>query len=68
MTNRTLLTPDEVAKLLNVSTKTLANRRSAGKGPVYTNLDGSIRYPTDALEKYVNKKLHGNKGGIFNGE
>lgn len=42
-----LLTPTQMAARLGVSAKTLANQRSAGKGPKYVKQGGRIRYPVE---------------------
>ena len=39
-----LLTPQDLEKEYGISTKTLANWRSQGKGPAYFKLGNSIRY------------------------
>lgn len=39
------LTPDQMAERLKVSAKTLANLRSAGKGPLFVKAGGRVRYP-----------------------
>jgi hypothetical protein len=39
------LTPEEMAERLQLSTKTLANLRSNGKGPPYVKAGSRVRYP-----------------------
>ena len=53
-------TPREAAAMLQVSTRTLSNKRALGNGPPYLKMDGVIRYPLDGLERYINKNLHHN--------
>ena len=52
--------PKEAADMLQVSTRTLANKRALGNGPSFFKMDGVIRYPLDGLERYINKNLHHN--------
>ena len=37
--------PEEAARILGLSTKTLANLRHAGGGPRYVKLGSAVRYP-----------------------
>jgi len=53
-------TPRQAAEILEISTRTLANKRALGNGPPYLKLNGVIRYPIDAFETYLNKHLHHN--------
>ena len=48
-----LLTPDEVAQLLRVDERTLANWRYRGIGPVFTKLGGLVRYSRPDLDSFV---------------
>lgn len=49
-----LLTTDQAAKILKVSPKTLANKRSKGEGPPFVNpLGKAIRYEYQALMHYA---------------
>jgi len=52
--------PKEAAEMLQVSTRTLSNKRALGNGPSFLKMDGVIRYPLDGLERYINKNLHHN--------
>jgi len=52
--------PKEDADMLQVSTRTLANKRALGNGPTFLKMGGVIRYPLDSLERYINKNLHHN--------
>jgi len=58
--NKLFYKPNEVAKILEISTRTLANKRALGSGPPFLKLNGIIRYPIDAFETYLNKHLHHN--------
>jgi len=52
--------PKEAADMLQVSTRTLSNKRALGNGPPYLKMGAVIRYPLDSLERYINKNLHHN--------
>jgi len=56
--NKLFYKPNEIAKILEISTRTLANKRALGGGPPFLKLNGIIRYPIDAFETYLNKHLH----------
>ncbi len=48
------LTPEEVATVLQVSTKTLANwRYLGGRGPAWIKDGGIVRYPADKLQEWI---------------
>jgi len=56
------LTPSEVSKQLNISTKTLANARSLGKGIDLRYIKfntGTIRYRQSDVDNYMSDKLFG---------
>ena len=48
-----LLTPQDLEREYGISTKTLANWRSQGKGPAYFKLGNAIRYRGGEVEKWV---------------
>jgi hypothetical protein len=48
-----LWTPREVAALLRKSESTLANWRSAGRGPAYLKVEGAVRYRPSVVRKYL---------------
>lgn len=54
-----LLTPDDVAELLGVSIKTLANYRSRHTGPDYLHIGGRVYYTRSAYETYWNNLTGG---------
>jgi excisionase family DNA binding protein len=60
-TNGTYLTPEEVAKRLQVSEGTLANWRSKRRGPPYMKR-GGILYPAEKLDAWEESKLITPKG------
>ena len=52
--DETILTPEDVAKFLCVSEKTLENWRGAGRGPTYRKLSRkAIRYLLADLRAFV---------------
>jgi predicted site-specific integrase-resolvase len=48
-----LLTPEDVAKSLGVTVKTLANWRSAGLGPASLKVGKYARYEPTAVDAYI---------------
>ena len=48
-----LLTPRELAQRWKTSLQSLANRRSAGKGPRFIRIGRSIRYRLSDVEEYL---------------
>jgi len=51
-----LLTPEQVAEYLNISTRTLANWRSTGSNNLpYTKIGRCIRYKEAELNTYIEK-------------
>ncbi|WP_024879575.1 helix-turn-helix domain-containing protein [Methylosinus sp. LW3] len=51
------LTPDDAGALLGVSKITLAAWRVKGGGPAYAKFGRSIRYPREALLKWMNSRV-----------
>lgn len=49
-----LLTAQQLAKLLQVSTRTIWRLRSAGQLPQPIELGGSIRWNRDAVHRWIN--------------
>jgi predicted site-specific integrase-resolvase len=49
-----LMTQHELASLLNIGTATLANWRSAGKGPRFVKLGGKVQYRKIDVEEFIN--------------
>ena len=58
--NKLFYKPNEAANILQITTRTLANKRALGNGPPFIKLGGVIRYPIDVFERYLNKHLHHN--------
>jgi predicted site-specific integrase-resolvase len=52
-----LMTQHELAALLDVTTATLANWRSAGKGPRYAKLSGKVKYRKLDVEEFINGSI-----------
>nr|WP_321482204.1 helix-turn-helix domain-containing protein [uncultured Cohaesibacter sp.] len=56
-----LLTPDQAARVLGLSTKTLANLRSAGGGPLFIKLaNRTIRYRFTDLQAFISQGVKQN--------
>lgn len=54
-----LLTPDDVAAALGVSTKTLANYRARGTGPRHIRVGGKVYYRREDYAAYWNALMGG---------
>jgi predicted site-specific integrase-resolvase len=52
-----LMSQDEVSALLDVNVPTLANWRSAGKGPKFVKLCGRVRYRKVDVEEFINSSV-----------
>jgi predicted site-specific integrase-resolvase len=52
-----LMSQDEVSALLDVNVPTLANWRSAGKGPKFVKLCGRVRYHKVDVEEFINSSV-----------
>lgn len=52
-TREEVLTTEEVARVLRVSTKTLANWRYLHQGPPHFKHGGCVRYPVEALHNWI---------------
>lgn len=53
------LTPDEVAAMLRVDVRTLANWRSAGTGPRFTKVGRLVRYARSDISDYLMRQVMG---------
>ena len=49
----------EVAEMLRVKRQTLSRWRSDGQGPPFVQVEGSIRYPRDGLERWLEDRTLG---------
>ncbi|OJX72803.1 helix-turn-helix domain-containing protein [Leifsonia sp. 71-9] len=49
------LTPQEVSDRIKFSVGTLANWRTQGKGPDYVRQGRRIRYPEEAIERFMSE-------------
>lgn len=57
----TLLTPDQVGKVLGVGLKTLERWRSTGEGPRYLKVSrGTIRYNIDDVDAFIAERYKNN--------
>lgn len=48
-----LMTPKALGEHLGLSEGTLANWRSAGRGPKYVRAGGRVRYPEDEVVRWL---------------
>lgn len=53
------LTAREVAEMLRVSKPTLARWRALDQGPPFMQIEGSIRYPREAVERWLAERTLG---------
>ncbi|MFH1183523.1 MAG: helix-turn-helix domain-containing protein [Chloroflexota bacterium] len=54
MTNT--LTPKEVSKILQVTDHTLRRWRMRGKGPPWRHVEGSIRYISEEVQRWLDAR------------
>ncbi|MGR5531242.1 helix-turn-helix domain-containing protein [Vibrio alfacsensis] len=50
------LTPKQLADLLQITEKTLANQRSNGRGIPFVKIEKAVRYRTSDIEAYLGKE------------
>ena len=50
------LTPDDLAKMWQVSTGTIANWRTNKKGPEFVRIGGLVRYSPEAVNAWLAKQ------------
>jgi predicted site-specific integrase-resolvase len=60
-----LYSPEEVAELLKIDTRTLSNWRYQGKGPVFTKLGGIVRYTKFDVNNFVYMSRQAMTGSSF---
>lgn len=53
-----LLTPEQLAEYLQVSTAALANDRYLGKGPRFIKLGGKVRYRRSDVLAHLDENVH----------
>jgi hypothetical protein len=53
-----LLTPEEAAKFLKLSTDWLAKSRMTGKGPEFVKIGRAVRYTMPSLRKFVETRTY----------
>ncbi len=63
-----LLTPQQAARLLALSTSWLAKLRLSGDGPPFLKLGRCVRYRRDDLEKWLETKARSSTSDDGNGE
>ncbi len=52
--------PKDVAEILQISSRTLSNKRALGNGPAFLKLGQVVRYPDEALDTFIKKHMHHN--------
>ena len=52
-----LFTPDELAKVLKTSTRTLERKRVDGTGPPFIKFGGRVLYPPEGTEAYIRERI-----------
>jgi predicted DNA-binding transcriptional regulator AlpA len=57
-----LLTPEQAAKILNVSTSYLAKSRVHGDGPEFVKIGRAVRYPDSSLRKFIKARTRTSTG------
>jgi len=63
MTELEFLTPREVAQLTKTSIQSLANWRSARRGPPWTRVESAVRYEANLLRLWLNARTVGVQDG-----
>lgn len=59
MQRKKLVNTKEASEYTGVAKRTLENWRQRGKGPVYVDMDGMIRYDLDDLDAFLERrKVH----------
>ncbi len=58
-----LLTPEQVAKIFQVSTETLRRWRDEGTGPRHVKLGNNIRYRKPDIDEYINENVRSSTHG-----
>ena len=56
---KTMFTPDELAKRLAVSKRTLATWRETRSGPPFLLTGRVVRYPVKMVETWMRDNMHG---------
>lgn len=54
-----LLTAEQAAKRLGLAKQTLAQWRHEGRGPEFVKLGRAVRYPSDALDRWLSTRQRG---------
>ena len=52
-----ILSCEDLAVLVGVTVKTLADWRTEGKGPTYTKLGGGVFYRTEDIRQWINDSV-----------
>lgn len=63
-----LLTSKELAKILNVTTKTLERWRGTGEGPLFIRISASnVRYRSQDVEAFIKARICRNTASVHAG-
>lgn len=54
-----LMTEREVAELLRLKRQTLSRWRAEERGPPFVQVEGSIRYPREAVQRWLDERTLG---------
>ena len=52
-----LLTEEQVAEQLSITTNTLRKRRWLGKGPAFIKIGAAVRYEADTLATFIKSNI-----------
>ena len=56
------LTAKELSERTKISLQSLANWRAARRGPPWTKIEGAVRYPSDALQAWLDARTEMTRG------
>ncbi len=56
-----LLNEQQTARILNVSTAALRRWRREGRGPEFAHVERCVRYPVQAIERFLTENSSANK-------
>jgi len=57
-----LLTPEQAAKIFNLSTSWLAKSRMEGCGPEFVKIGRAVRYPESSLRRFIKARMRASTG------
>lgn len=56
MPNTDLMTPTELAEVLETHERTLANWRTSGRGPQFVKVGANVRYRRDDVDRWLDER------------